>query len=286
MKWIVLSLILALAIAGPGCEEATSETAPELDAHRTVCKGHNDLAYRIMTGQPRHTIVFFDQSSSTSEEAARAEYKKILEDRVKEDLLNARSTLEFFPIHSRTTGRAGALYFVQNVELPRQTNFVLETKHGCNNYANVVLSTLRSAWASIQERLQHPIVNDHNTSATDVWGILEVASTQFSDSAPGVIRSVYVLSDMLECMPNKAGQERRCFERMPPSSKLQAEAWAKADAQRLPMLLNINQDALKDVTFHFIMGRHALNDASRNVPYYWQALLVHLGVPDSQIHFQ
>jgi len=282
MKRVAPLLLLFLTVMISGCQDAASEVASEDGTDLSVCKSHSDLAHQAMNAPPHHTLIFLDQSSSVDENGVSDEYSNMIRKRVEEDLPNHGSILELVMVHSRTTGRAGALKAVQEIPLPREENFLDETKLGCNQYVSSIGIMLRETWNAIEKRLETPYVNDANRKATDLWGVFEVASISFADGPDDAVRSVYVFSDMLECM---SGSDRRCFERTPPAGKMQAETWAEADASHLPEILHIDRDILSQVNFYFVMGRHSLNDATRNVHYYWRALLRNLGVPEKQIHF-
>lgn len=226
------------------CSDAALGSEQDEKSKLAVCKKHNDGADYALNTRPRHTVLFFDQSSSVqgSEEN---EYVSKIKDRIRDDLPVHGSVVELYLVHSRTTGGAGALRFVQDLPLPRKRPFIDETKNECNQYAIHIQGLQRQAWGLLQDRLATPYVNKANRQATDLWGVLEVASTALSVGPPDAERAVYVFSDMMECM---GGAGRRCFERTPPASRKQAESWAETDARTLQVIQAVDVSLLQQAS--------------------------------------
>ena len=122
------------------------------------------------------------------------------------------------------------------------------------------------------------LVNTTGTQLhTDLWGVLELASKMFSESAYQS-KQIIILSDMEESMP---GEGRRDFYSRPIASKEEAEAFAEADAPTLLRLFDIDPQVLAGAEVTIFSPFDALEDSDFALNrYYWESLLEAFGVTD------
>ncbi|ACY49698.1 hypothetical protein [Rhodothermus marinus] len=248
----------------------------------TACADES-LAHESLTGIPRTALVFIDRSSSaTASPDTRRAFETALRQQVESILPIRGGTIHVFFVHSRTTGKADARTFVQDAPLPRVSPYDSEQRQACRQYITEVRRRMQAAFDSLCQTLDARMTASV-TEATDLWGIFEVISETLPASSQMPPATVLVLSDLLECMP---GPERRCFESRPPTSRAQAEAWAREDAERILRSYRIRPEVLRQAHYLLISGDFANREQSRYVRYYWFALLEAFGVPYEQISIQ
>lgn len=265
---------VAATFALTACNDSTASSGPA--PGNSPC-ADNPLAHAALTGTPHHTLVFVDRSSSA--DAVEESYGDTLKSRIAKDLLIPGSELSVFLVHDRTTGMAGHQTFTQTDASLRHSEFKTEQAAHCIAFTNDIKKGMVQALKRAEPMLSLP-VPAQNQNATDLWGLLEVASDAFADTPDGTERRVYVFSDLLECM---RGSGRRCFERRAPRNRQEAETWGREDAARVQQALRVAPDVLARAHFTLLTGEHALREETRNAGYYWRTLLEELGVPARQI---
>ncbi|MDQ7040407.1 MAG: hypothetical protein Q9M35_05650 [Rhodothermus sp.] len=273
MRWFLLFL---LAVVLAACSSEAQQDP------LTAC-AEVELAHQSLTGVPRTALVFIDRSSSAvaSEGTYRA-FEEALRRLVTSIMPVRGGTIHAYFIHSRTTGKAGGRTLVQDAPPPRLSPYDSEQRQACQQYVAEVQYRMRAAYDTLRAML-HARTDSRVREATDLWGIFEIISETLLTSSDIPQTTVLVLSDLLECMP---GPERRCFEQHPPASRQQAELWGRADAEKLRRQYRIRPEALQRAHYLFVSGDFANREISRNVRYYWLALLEALGVPYQQISIQ
>lgn len=272
MRWFCLFFLIATL----GCSSEAQRDP------LTACADES-LAHESLTGIPRTALVFIDRSSSvTASPDTRRAFEAALRQQVEAILPIRGGTIHAFFVHSRTTGKAEARTFVQDAPLPRVSPYDSEQRQACRQYVSEVQHRMRAARDSLL-RLLNAQLTASVAEATDLWGIFEVISETLPASSQMPPATVLVLSDLLECMP---GPERRCFESRPPTSRAQAEAWAREDAERILRNYRIRPEVLRQAHYVLISGNFANREQSRYVRYYWFALLEAFGVPYEQISIQ
>lgn len=272
--WLLLAGMTGILI---GCEASAGEMANATKDEVSVCTSVPQ-ADQALTSTPRHTLIFIDVSSSADLDGLRAEYEPLLEKVVPETMVPRSSRFELFTIHSTTTGRADHKLFEQFVPPPTKKDFDLDQIGACNAYVAQVKQEINKVFNESKAFVQEIAIPKANTTGSDLWGVLDVATAAFEQGPENAERSIYILSDLMECT-----RGRRCFENKPPRDRVEAEAWAKEDAEQLERHIRINREVLRTAIFHLMQGKAGFNEKAKNMPYYWRTLLGELGVPDTQI---
>ncbi|HEX6042089.1 MAG TPA: hypothetical protein VFZ20_28850, partial [Longimicrobium sp.] len=109
---------------------------------------------------------------------------------------------------------------------------------------------------------------------TDLVGTLEVIRDELSRADSGATVRVLYMSDMHESMPSRG----RDFDRRPPSSTAEAEAWADADAALLEQM-RVDPARMGRVHVRVLLGNLANRDrAGPEIRRYWERLFQHAGI--------
>lgn len=225
------------------------------------------------------TLVFLDQSVSTGgHPQARALFADSLRHIVHRHLQHPGDRLSLFLVHENTLSKAHRVNLRNDVAPPQKKEFPDERALEQARYRKETEQFLQKATS----RLQNFLASPPPTSAdwTDLWGTLGVASTELSPDVDE--HRLYYLSDMFESMP---GPARRNFDRRPPTSRTQAQRWARADADTLNTFMVVRPDRLRRARVRVLLGTLATKDHAQAVKFYWRTLFRELGVAREQIDY-
>jgi hypothetical protein len=112
---------------------------------------------------------------------------------------------------------------------------------------------------------------------TDLLGTLEVISDEAGKAASADTLRVVYLGDMHESMP----PPRRDFDRHPPATAAEAEAWADADTAVLRDM-HLDRERLGRVEVRVLLGTLANRPGAPEIRRYWERLFANAGIPKVQ----
>jgi hypothetical protein len=243
------------------------------------CGGGRDSSTEAPAPPTTHTLIFLDQSVSTGGHPdAQALFADSLRHIVHRHLRQPGDRLSLFLVHEKTLSKAHRVNLKNDVAPLQEKEFPDEQALERARYRKETEQFLQTATTRLRDFLRSP----PPTSAgwTDLWGTLGVASTERAPEADEY--RLYYLSDMFESMP---GPARRNFDRRPPTSRAQAQRWARADADTLDTFMVLRPDRLRDARVRVLLGTLATKDHAQAVKFYWLTLLQKLGLPRRHIDY-
>lgn len=260
-SWAAAFLIGALLVAGCGSESDSSSS----------------------TASPptTHTLIFVDHSVSTGDHPdARSLFADSLARIVNQKMNTHGDRISLVFVHEKTLSKAHQIDITNDVSAPEDAQFADEQALAQARHKRQTEQFLQNTTQRLQKALQSPPIASSFTDWTDLWGTLGVASTTLSPSADRY--RLYYFSDMFESMP---GATRRNFDRRPPTSRSQAERWARADADGLDSLMVLRPERLQDARVRVLLGTLATKPHAQDVKFYWLQLFQELGLSRTQIHY-
>lgn len=259
----------------PLAQVRANATPPTCDAAR-----YPDLV-RAGSAPVSRTVVFLDRSSTATDTTWTGAYGQALAATLASSALANGSVVDLYPLHDRTTGKAGHVAVQVLAALPETAvENELDRKAGCDRAMGEFAQSVRRARAQVQQAFAATNVSEENTRGSDVWGALQVVSEAAQDDPDTTPLNVLFLSDMMHC---RTGQ--RCLENPGPRSAAEARAWGEQDAAQARQNLALNDAVLRRASYHVVSGDFASNKAYEFVPAYWTAFLGALGVPAGQVRF-
>ncbi len=230
---------------------------------------------------PRHTLVFVDRSASTGlQPQSTGVFADTLRRAVRRLLDRPGDRMSAFLVYEKTLSKAQRLDLVNDVAPRAEKAFEDEQALEDARFKRATQALLDEAEAQLFAFLQREPAEQSFTQWTDLWGTLGVASEEFYVD-PARRRLLY-LSDMYESMP---GPARRDFDRRPPADRAQAEAWAAADAAKLPDLMVLHPARLASARMRVVLGPLGTKPHAQAVKFYWRALFAAVGVPPEQVRY-
>ena len=233
----------------------------------TSCSSEKDK--KSLTDVPVHTIIFMDktQSVNVNKSFVAQKYQQILRTIVEQNIRQKGDKLEVYFIHENTS-KAKALSVVCRTEKENTDAMNLTDKEGAQTTFDLMLD--REKMMILRQATSKMAVQNISVSQrfTDIWGSLGVIS-KVAES--GVEVKAYFLSDMIESM---RGAGRRDFHSNPPQNNIEAEKWAKTDAQALKQYTLGSADIKLALPFEPTSSTHENNP---NITIYWTTLFQELG---------
>lgn len=181
-------------------------------------------------------------------------------------------------IHANTLSNPPFISKTIDVEVPDTLNMGGRTKkNALNQYTSSIRSLQRVSINALREGIN--AFNEESTNQqTDLWAIFELMSGYFDNNASDDDRFVIIMSDMKESMK---GEGRRDFHATPISSKAEAEAFAKTDAQWIQDNSRVNIDHLKGIKINILPPLTPTEKSNfQNLRYYWDALFSEMGIEE------
>ncbi len=130
----------------------------------------------------------------------------------------------------------------------------------------------RDKGKDVHNHISHYMQASHDfeaSNSTDIWGSFEIMS-RFFKKYNNAAKQVIFISDMVESM---MGEERRNFRKELPSSKEEAEAYARMDFSRILKLYEVTPSVLKRAHVDFWLPTEpGDNNNYRYLRYYWHTL--------------
>lgn len=262
----LLWICFILNIATGACHDAGADESP-------VC-----------AREQHDVLLFFDRSSSAN---AGTTAHKIFVDTigsiVDSSLVCEGDQIHAFLIHRATAGTAYRLDIVDRVKVPLVRGLSRSHAEQLRLEHRIRTAELRnSGRRALIALLDSTRVAKELAAHTDLWGSLEVASTEFASAPASAKRRIYYFSDMFESM---VGPDRRDFDRDPPKDRAQAREWAAVDADVLRTSFGVDPAPFRSADVHLILGDLANKRHAPEVKEYWIELLTHMGVSRSRIHY-
>ena len=227
----------------------------------------------------RQTIVFYDQSaSSVADPATLAMFGDTMNALVQSGLECHGDAVRGFLVHERTRSKAERVD-VENRVPPLGDTLRMSTlirSQAVLDY-NQRTDSLRADGAARLASLFTMNVAPEYRRHTDLIGTLEVIGDEVAKADSGSTIRVVYLGDMHESMP----PPRRDFDRQPPATIDEAEAWANADTVVLRDL-RVDRDQLARVEVRVLLGSLALRPAAPEIRRYWERLFANAGIPKVQ----
>lgn len=226
----------------------------------------------------RALAVFIDRSASAAaDEATRALFSTTVRKAVNETIACEGDAVLTFLVHRETDGKAGADRFVSRVE---NTDLTEKSSGGARSARSAYRQQIARERRNALRRTLH--VADEATIAselrmhTDLLGMLPVVAEELPPGAADE-RRVLILSDLNESM---SGPGRRDFDRRPPTSREEAEAWAAEDVAFVTREYRVAQDALAGVELVPVLGSLANKPSFSTVKAYWETLWTAFGATE------
>jgi hypothetical protein len=217
-----------------------------------------------------HTLIFIDKTKSVNvnKPFVAQKYEQAINALVEQNVRRAGDKLEVYFIHENTA-KSRCLSLTSRTEKDNtqgmnatdqeaaQTNYDLSIRKERNFFLQQTIAKLKTE------------NTDASSKETDVWASLPVIAKAAENQ--GTVK-VYYFSDMVESM-NDAN--RRDFQVKPPKNDVEAESWAKIDAERL------KKNVLGSPEITMILPFEPTSSTKENNPtitHYWQKLFENLGV--------
>lgn len=230
-------------------------------------------------GPDQHTIMFIDQSaSSVANPATTAMFRDTLADVLATRLQCQGDAVHGFLVHQNTRGKSDRVQVVNTVP-PADTldKPQIDATRERTRF-NKEMQAFRAEGETRLGALLSAEVDPRFKRHTDLIGALEVVSDQLAQADSGSRARVYFLGDMHESMPSS----RRDFDRRPPASRAEAEAWADADTAVLKGM-NVVRERLANVEVRVLLGDLANKPGAPEVRSYWERLFANAGIPPTRI---
>jgi hypothetical protein len=218
--------------------------------------------------------VFIDQSaSSVANAATTAMFRDTLNDVLATRLQCEGDAVHGFLVHENTRGKVDRVDLVNTVApadtLDKPSLDVVRERTRFKKEMGQFRADGESRLAGLLAANVDPRFKRH----TDLIGTLEVVSDQLAAAEEGGSVRIYFLGDMHESMP----APRRDFDRRPPASKAEAEAWADADSALLGGM-KIDRGRLANVEVRVLLGNLANKPGVAQVRSYWERLFANAGI--------
>lgn len=223
----------------------------------------------------QQTIVFYDQSaSSVADSATLGVFRDTMNALLRGGLECHGDAVRGFLVHARTRSKAERVDVVNGVpplgDTLRMSTLVRSQAVLDHNQR---MDSLRTYGAARLASLLAASVSPEYKRHTDLLGTLEVISDEAAKADSGSTIRVVYLGDMHESMP----PPRRDFDRRPPATAAEAEAWADADTVVLHDL-RLDRERLSRVEVRVLLGNLALKPAAPEIRRYWERLFAHSGI--------
>lgn len=223
-------------------------------------------------------LILIDKTISSAPDAERQEvFRRGSAQAVLTTLQNPGDVVQGHFIQQNT---AGATAFLQSEPVPV---FKAPERGGGKSLKDAerrYKAKLQTIQGICNKKLREAVQETNNTKTrlyTDLWGILEVGSRTFSRASYDT-KTIHILSDLEESM---RGEGRRDFHNKPITSKSEAIAFAKADAQTLQEVLDIDPTVLAGTKVVVYPPFNALEASGFALNrYYWEALFEAFGITE------
>jgi hypothetical protein len=234
-----------------------------------ACSGDGDKA-KVNTDEPIYTLIFLDKTRSVNVNNAfvAQKYQKALTDIIEQNIRQKGDRLDVYFIHENTS-KARALNVTVRSEMDDVSAASPTDRETAEAEFDIALTREK---AQIRQRVLQQLVAQNAGSSnqeTDIWASLPVIAKA---NETGATVKVYYLSDMIESVK---GPGRRDFQKQAPKDNVQADEWAKADAEQLKR----NTIGSPEITMILPFEPNAsVKENNPAVTQYWQTLFSELGV--------
>lgn len=223
----------------------------------------------------KKTLLFVDKSKSAIENSQLDEYSQRLETIVRSCMNQNGDRFSICFVHANTGGvnyQLDKKFYIENLVL---SGGGLDQVNQRDEYEGKIQKIKGECWDSVKRSLEQMNMNKTGLE-TDLWSTLEVISRNFSESKPGDEKTVIFISDMVE---SKKGLGRRDFHKQPIKSKMEAESFAKADADWISNNMKVSKEHLQGIQVKIWTPSDAMdNNHFQNLRYYWEALFGEFGI--------
>ena len=231
---------------------------------------------------PQATLVFLDQSASAHLDAhTKSLFSDSLLSIANHALECPGDGLHAFVAHQQTTSKAYRQDVVHQLPLPDSKGKPKGKAAAERMQYQAKLKKLRADAASKLTGLFGSKVQPAFAHRTDLIGTLQVASDELAKVPAGTTSRLYYFSDMNESM---VGSGRRDFDKRPPTSKAEAQAWADADRATLKQL-SLDPSRLNNAEVRVLMGTLATKPHASDVRFYWERLFQHAGLDPARVRY-
>jgi len=274
-KTTLLLTLIALLATGSLSYDAVAQTLAEGGASMTnvTCRPG-----------PFYTLIFYDQSASTKNYASA---QKMFADSL-ETVINRRLTckgdlLQLFLVHEKTRGRA----YWKDAPCPVEPVDLTTLPRRRKNMAKIQYDSAIQAFRAETNTTLKTFMDDSPIAPglaghTDLLGTLEVINEMLKRAPKDMQVTIYYLSDMFESM-NGAG--RRDFDRRPPTSRTEAEAWAKKDVALVRAGMDVDESRFRNVQIRVLLGELTNKNHALEVQHYWQQVFALIGFQPQNIRY-
>lgn len=224
------------------------------------------------------TLVFYDQSASSVLDSATASlFRDTIVSLVETSATCPGDAVRGFLVHANTRGKVDRVDVLNSVALPVLAGQPRIDQALAQQQYDKDLTELRRDGQAKLVGLTQASVDARFRRHTDMLGALEVISEEVGRGASAGQVRVYFFSDMHESMPGP----RRDFDRRPPQSRAEAEAWADEDSTILSEM-KIDTARFSQVDIRVMLGNLANRPNARNVQFYWERVFQNVGVGNVQ----
>lgn len=229
----------------------------------------SDKEEKQLADLPVHTIIFMDKTQSVNINKAfvAQKYQQVLSNIIEQNIHQKGDKLEVYFIHENTS-KAKALLVMCRTEKENTDAMSLTDKEGAQTNFDLMLN--REKMMILRQVQSKMAMQNIGVSQrfTDIWGSFGIIS-KAAESGEEV--KVYFLSDMIESM---RGSGRRDFHTNPPRNNVEAENWAKTDAQNLKKYSLGNADVKLALPFD---PTSSTRENNPTITAYWTTLFQELG---------
>ena len=234
-----------------------------------ACSNDSNKA-KAVADEPTYTLIFLDKTRSVNIDApfVSQKYQRALTHIIEENIRHKGDQLAVYFIHENTA-KARALSLTVRTEREDVPGASPTDREAAETEFSLGLSREK---AQIRQRVFQQLVAQNASASnrqTDIWASLPVIERA---NQTGAVVKVYYLSDMVESVE---GAGRRDFQVRAPKNNVQADEWAKADAEHLKRYTLGSPDITLILPFE---PNASVRENNPTVTQYWQTLFTELGV--------
>ena len=245
MKYILVSYVLLMVLA---------------------CSSEGD---KTKSSDPVYTIIFLDKTRSVNTDKAFVahKYQQALMEIIEQNIRQKGDKLDVYFIHENTS-KARALNLTVRSEMEDVSAASPTDREAAEAEFNVLLTREKGQFRQLLLQQLAEQNTGSSNQETDIWASLPVIAKA---NESGATVKVYYLSDMIESVK---GTGRRDFQVKSPKDNVQADEWAKADAESLKRNPIGNPDITMILPFE---PNASVKQNNPTVTQYWQTLFSALG---------
>jgi hypothetical protein len=228
-----------------------------------------------------HSIIFIDKSVSVNpnHQFISQKYGNIFKEIVQQNIHGKGDRIDVYYIHENTAkARVWSLTSKATIAAEDTINANPTDIEMIKNQYELTLQKEKKDFLKKCTEALNFLNDSKSNQSTDIWASLEVIDKLVKSDEKRVMK-IYYLSDMIESMK---ATDRRDFHKTPPTTKEQAEKWAKEDFEKMQQYLDL--DKFTNLEIKIALPFEPNSTVAQNNPvvtHYWETLFSLLGVEEN-----